>query len=215
MGNFVHHLTGSVIAGAACAAASWYVFHTQAEDTAAVGVLCAISGLLPDVDSPYSKPSEYILSITSALAPAFILQNISAEHFTPSKIVIIAVGAYLLARFGLRLILKHITVHRGMIHSIPAALIWGAFVFLAFRHSPPMVQQLVAAAAIVGFIVHLLIDEMFSLVDISGGTFEPKKSAGTALKFFSNSSFANFLSYGILAFLLYICLRQAGYLPQY
>lgn len=209
MGNFVHHLSGSVIAGGACSAASYYLFHTDYYDTAAIGAICAISGLLPDVDSPYSKPTEHILSISSALAPSFVLQYLSVYHLTPSQILIIAVGSFLLVRFGLRVILKHVTVHRGMFHSIPAAIIWGCIVFLSFSHSPEMLRNMVASAAALGFIVHLLIDEMFSLVDISGGTFEPKKSAGTAFKFFSPSSFANFLCYGILFFLLYLCYKQS------
>ena len=51
---------------------------------------------------------------------------------------------------------------------------------------------------------------MFSLVDISGGKFTPKKSSGSALKFFSKSILVNLLTYSFLVILLYMCAIQAG-----
>lgn len=68
-----------------------------------------------------------------------------------------------------------------------------------------------ATAATIGFATHLMIDEMFSLVDISGGKFTPKASSGTALKFFGHAVFPNILTYAILSVLLYICAVDAGF----
>ncbi|MBL7998826.1 MAG: metal-dependent hydrolase, partial [Candidatus Kapabacteria bacterium] len=172
------------------------------------GVVCAVSALLPDVDSPTSKPTEFVLSITSALAPGLVIQNLPESFRTPSGIVVAVVVSYVAIRFLFRYVLKNICVHRGMFHSIPAALIWGGVLYVSFRSSPEMVRQLVAGSAIIGYIVHLAIDEMFSLVDINGGTFQAKSSSGTALKFFSSSSFANFVCYGLLAFVTYVCFAE-------
>jgi membrane-bound metal-dependent hydrolase YbcI (DUF457 family) len=212
MGNFIHHLTGSVIAGIACGGGSAYLFHTTPIDSLACATLCGIGGLMPDVDSPMSKPTEYVVSISGALAPVFVLQALSVNALTASQILLLSFGAYLGARFLIKQIIKRFTVHRGIIHSIPAAIIWGGLVFLAFRHSPNLVQNLAAASAVLGFITHLLIDEMFSLVDISGGKFTPKASSGTALKFFASSIWVTVATYICVAFVLYLCGVESGML---
>ncbi len=221
MGNFAHHLTGSVIAGAACGMGTMYLFHVSPTDSFACAVLCGIGGLMPDIDSPMSKPTEYIVSIAGALAPVFVLQAISLHSLTASQILLLSFGAYLGARFIIKEIIKRFTVHRGIIHSIPAAIIWGGLVFMAFRHSPNLVQNLAASSAVIGFLTHLLIDEMFSMVDISGGKFTPKASSGTALKFFGSSALITIAMYLCVAFVLYLCAVESKAieplfsLPQY
>jgi hypothetical protein len=212
MGNFVHHSTGSLIAGTAAGAGVWYGLHTTPIDSVAIGMVCAISGLIPDIDSPYSIPTEFVLSMVSAFTPVIVYMHYSTLINTPSLMIISIAVMFFLSRFILRFVLKHITVHRGMIHSIPSALIWGTLIFLSFKNTPDLLRNLFAASATLGFVVHLIIDEMFSLVDISGGTYLPKKSSGTALKFFSTSPFANFLCYGALIFLMYFVFKDARWL---
>lgn len=214
MGNFGHHLVGSVIAGGVCSAAAWYGLHVNIADAAACGLICGVSGLVPDIDSPVSRPSDIVANIAGALAPMFALQSFNSSAYSPSQLLIIAFAVYLCARFGLRALIGKFTVHRGMIHSIPAAIIWGAIVFLAFRRSPGLSQNIMAAGATIGFAVHLLIDEMFSLVDISGGKFAPKASSGTALKFFGPSLLPNLLTYFLLAIALYLCAADTGYVGR-
>lgn len=210
MGNFAQHLTGSVIAGAACGVGASYLFHASPVDSAACAALCAVGGIMPDIDSPVSKPADFVVSISSAVAPVFILQMLKMHTLEASQIFLIALGVFLGARVILRQVIKRFTVHRGIIHSIPAAIIWGCLVFLAFRHSPPLIQNLAAASAVIGFITHLLIDEMFSLVDISGGKLSPKASSGTALKLFGSSLIITILTYLVVAFLLYLCAVDSG-----
>ncbi|MBS1538798.1 MAG: metal-dependent hydrolase [Bacteroidetes bacterium] len=209
MGNFIHHLTGSVVAGIACGGGAAYLFHATPIDSLACATLCGLGGLMPDVDSPVSKPTEFVVSITGALAPVFVMQAFSVNLLSASQILLLSVGAYLGTRFLIKQIIKRFTVHRGIIHSIPAAIIWGGLVFLAFRNSPGLVQNLAAASAVIGFITHLLIDEMFSLVDISGGKFTPKSSSGTALKFFGSTVLITIATYLCVAFILYLCAVEA------
>lgn len=209
MGNFTHHLTGSLIAGVACGTGAMYLFGTSPTDSLACAILCGIGGLMPDIDSPMSKPTEYIVSITGALAPVFVLQALSLNSLTASQILLLSFGAYLGTRFILKVIIKRFTVHRGIIHSIPTAIIWGGLVFLAFRNSPDIVQNLAASSAIIGFLTHLLIDEMFSMMDISGGKFTPKASSGTALKFLGSTIMITVALYLCVAFVLYLCAVDA------
>ncbi len=214
MGNFGHHAAGSIASGAVVSAAAYYGLQSSVADAAAGGLLCALSGLIPDIDSPVSRPSDIIANFASVLAPIFILQSLDASEYSTSVLLIIAFTLYVAVRYGLRAVVSRMTAHRGMIHSIPSAIIWGAFVFLAFRRSPFMVKNIMAASAAIGFFVHLLIDEMFSLVDISGGKITPKSSSGTALKFFGHSTIANIFTYSLLAAVLYLCAKSSGFIGK-
>ena len=149
MGNFAQHLTGSVVAGSACGVGSFYLFNAAPLDSLACATLCGLGGLIPDIDSPVSKPAEFVMSLSAALAPVFILQMLNLQTLDASHIFLIAVGVYLTARFILRQVIKKFTFHRGIIHSIPAAIIWGCLVFLSFRHSSPLVQNIASARAVI------------------------------------------------------------------
>ena len=212
MGNFVHHLSGGVVAGAACGAAAFQLFGQPAIDATAVGVLCCASSLLPDIDSPQSKPTELLFGMSGVLAPVFIVQGIGVQRLTPSEIILVALAGYTAVQYIARRLMQRMTVHRGVFHSIPMALVWGALVYLAFRHSPAMTQNVAAAAAVIGFIVHLAIDEMFSFVNFEGVRLSPKQSFGSAFKFFAGSPPANIAVYLLLIVLLYFCLADAGLL---
>jgi membrane-bound metal-dependent hydrolase YbcI (DUF457 family) len=211
LGNFIHHISGGVVAGAACGAAAAHFFDQPPVDAVAIGVLCCASSLLPDIDSPQSKPTEMLFGMTSVLAPVFLVQGIGVQHLTPSEIILVALLGYTVVQYVLRRLMQRLTVHRGIFHSIPMALIWGAIVYLAFRHAVPSTQEIAAAAAILGFFVHLAIDEMFSFINFEGIRLSPKQSFGSAFKFFAPSLAANMFAYIVLFILLYFCLADAGY----
>lgn len=58
-----------------------------------------------------------------------------------------------------------------------------------------------AAAVVIGFLSHLMLDELWS-IDFRRGRLHFKKSFGTAMKFYSGSMWANVSTYGKLALLL-------------
>jgi membrane-bound metal-dependent hydrolase YbcI (DUF457 family) len=206
VGNFVHHLSGGMIAGAFCGAASYYNLHTSLADATAFGIIATVGSLLPDVDSPHSKPNDMAFGLASVVAPIFIIQGMG--YLSPSKMILSALAMYGVVKYGLRFMMSRFSVHRGMFHSIPAAIIWGATVYWAFRLSPPLIKNAAAASALLGFIVHLFIDEMFSFVNFEGVQVSPKKSFGTALKFASSSLLATTAAYVIAGLLMYACLRD-------
>ena len=86
----------------------------------------------------------------------------------------------LLIRFGIGSWIKKITVHRGMIHSIPMAILAGELTFFLVTGTVP--ERFVKAAALtVGYLSHLILDEIYS-IDSTGRKLRLKKSFGTALK---------------------------------
>lgn len=79
-------------------------------------------------------------------------------------------------------ILKRITVHRGVLHSIPFALIFAEIVFLFLRPFGWRERLLLALAAWIGAMSHLILDEIYA-VNFDGKKIRLKQSFGTAFKF--------------------------------
>lgn len=195
-----------MVAGAVCGAVAYYDLHTSLADATAFGVIACVGSLLPDIDSPHSKPNDMAFGLASVVTPIFVIQGMG--YLSPSKMILTALTVYALVKYGLRSAMSQFSVHRGMFHSIPAAVIWGALVYWAFRLSPPLIKNAAASSALFGFVVHLFIDEMFSFVNFEGVRVTPKQSFGTALKFASSSLLATTASYVIAGMLMYACLRD-------
>ncbi|TAE29729.1 MAG: hypothetical protein EAZ92_05935 [Candidatus Kapaibacterium sp.] len=208
MGNFVHHLSGGIAAGALCGAVSYYNLHTPATDAAAFAIISCVGSLLPDIDSPNSKPNDLAFGLAGAITPIFVLQSIGLARLGASNVILTALVVYVAVKYLARWLMQQFSVHRGMFHSIPMAIIWGALVYHAFRLSPQLIKNAAAASALVGFMTHLIIDEMFSFIDFDGIRIAPKKSFGTALKFYSSSLLATTATYAVLGLMLYACMRD-------
>jgi membrane-bound metal-dependent hydrolase YbcI (DUF457 family) len=101
---------------------------------------------------------------------------------------------FLLVRYGGAWLVDKYSVPRGMFHSLPAAVVAGQVAFLAFSTEEPLHRYFIASAVILGFLTHLVIDEIWSVKE---GHFGPKfkTSFGTALKFYGPEAWSNLLSY--------------------
>jgi len=89
---------------------------------------------------------------------------------------------YLAIRFGIGNLFKKFTKHRGMWHSIPAALVAGMATFLICLTVDLEIRIYKAWAVVIGFISHLVLDEVYA-VNWEGKLPTAKRSFGTALKF--------------------------------
>ena len=87
-----------------------------------------------------------------------------------------------------------------MFHSLPAMLIAGQVAFLAFAAEDPLRRYFIASAAVLGFLTHLVLDEIWS---VNMGMFGPKykKSFGTAMKFHGQELWPNLLTYALAVIL--------------
>lgn len=209
MAAFKQHVTFSSLlgigyAGALAAAGVEWVHGVLA------GCLCGIAGMLPDLDSPSGRPVRELFGVTAIAVPLLLMRRLRRAGLEPEQMVLVAATMYLLIRFGLSWVFKHLTVHRGMFHSIPAMLIAGEAVFLAHDCPEPYGRITLAGGIMLGFFSHLLLDEIYA-VDMNGATLRFNKAAGSALKFFSKNWGATAGTWLLLAVLSYFVGVDMGY----
>jgi membrane-bound metal-dependent hydrolase YbcI (DUF457 family) len=202
------HVTVSTLLGVGYGAGAVWGLGFEPAHGALAGTMTALGGLLPDLDLPTSIPVRELFGFTAALVPLLLLERLIAWAGSPEAIVLGAAGIYLLVRYGGAWVLDKLTIHRGMFHSMPAAIIVAELVFLVYHHPNVWVRALPAVGIFLGFCSHLVLDELYS-VRVRGVGVRLAKSAGSALKWRSSSAAANFVTYLLLAAASYaVCLDQ-------
>lgn len=205
MADFKTHITTSTILGCCYGGFSYAVVGVPLEHCLIATGLCSVAGMLPDLDSDSGIPVRETLSFVSIMIPLLLIGRFNALGLTPEIIILITAMCYLGMRFGVGEIFKRYTVHRGMWHSVPAAAIAGMATFLLCFSPDLGIRLFKAWAVVIGFLSHLLLDELYS-VDLSGKAIRIKKSFGTAMKFWRKHWWANVSTYWKLVLLgLLIC----------
>ena len=156
--------------------------------------LAATSSAAPDIDSDTGRPRELVLSFLGIAIPIVLLFNIS-DSTSSENILAATLISFFLVRYILGYLLAKFTVHRGLWHSIPAAVLCSEITYLLFFDLPVKVRLLYALSVLGGFISHLLLDEMYSVKILALDT---KRSFGTALKFTGPSKLQTFLLYFLI-----------------
>jgi membrane-bound metal-dependent hydrolase YbcI (DUF457 family) len=194
--GFRVHITGSTIVGAGYGAAAWYVGDMHPVTCGLGAGLCAVSGMLPDLDSGPGIPLRESVAFAAAVVPMMMIHRFQQLGMPLEAMILAGAAIYLGIRFGLSWLLKSYSHHRGMFHSLPAAAIAGQITFLAFGSEEPLRRYFVCSAVVLGFLTHLVLDEIWS---VKMGWFGPKvkKSFGTALKFHGPVLWPNLLTYAL------------------
>jgi len=212
MASYRGHLFTSTALGIAYTGASILYLNVDWPIAAVGGLLTAAGGLLPDLDSDSGVPVREMTHITAALAPILLLRRLAGYGLSQEQTFLACAGIYCFIRFILFRMFRKITVHRGMYHSIPAMLIAGLVIFLAFDHPDTEVRAFLAVGVMIGFLSHLVLDELCS-VDINGVVPKLNHFAGTAVKFYSPSKSATLFTYAILFTLGYIAWGEVQATP--
>ncbi len=197
MAGFNTHISVSAVCGAAVGAFGAWHWQLDWGPVCLAAALTTLGGMLPDLDSDSGVPVRELFGLAGAIIPVLLIHRLRRGEFTHDQILAILIGVYLLVRYGVSEFFKRITVHRGMFHSIPALLITGLIVYLIYDHDDPRVRYYLAAGAMIGFLSHLVLDELYA-VDLRGLTPRLNNFAGSALKLFSKSWLANVFAYALL-----------------
>ena len=194
MAGFKTHITTSTVLGVAYGAAANTLYDVPPAACMLAGGLCSVSGMLPDLDSDSGVPLRESIAFAAAVVPMLMVPRLRTMGYSPEGMVLAGSIVYLLIRFGLAKLLKKYTVHRGMFHSLPAALIAAECAFLICARQDLNLRYFNAGAVLLGFMSHLVLDEIWS-VGMARGRIYLKSSFGTALKFWGDSMWANASAY--------------------
>lgn len=197
MPGFRAHIIGSSIVGAGYGAAGWYLGGMPPVTAGLGAALCVGSSVLPDLDAGDEVPLRETVGFAAALVPMLMIQRFQQWGLALEGMILASAAIYAIVRYGLVWLLENHSKQRGMLHSVPAAAIAGQLTFLTFVSAEPLHRYFIAGAVVLGFLSHLVLDEIWA---VQQGLFGPKvkKAFGTAVKFAGPDLWPNLLAYGIV-----------------
>jgi hypothetical protein len=181
MANFNTHLGVAAIGSGMLATLCLQVGFVDAKDALLLATVGVIGGILPDIDLHYSHPSRILFSLL-AIVITFLWVFSAENHLPILQLWGAGLGIYLFVRYPVWALFQKLTVHRGSIHSIGTAILFSFLTAAMSYHlfgKQAFISWLIALFVFLGFILHLVLDEIYS-VDFMGHRL--KRSFGTALK---------------------------------
>ena len=169
-------------------------------------VATVVRAFLPDLDSDTSAPLKILLIIFSVLGSAvagWIVFN--QEDSSWLRLGGMSAFSGLFIYYGIGGIFKKLTNHRGIFHSIPAVVL-SAMLTLTLLNQIDLdlnIKMMVSLGVGLGYLCHLILDELNSTVNLGGIPFIPNKSIGTALKLYSKNWKISLGVYVITGWLLF------------
>ena len=200
MAGFQAHLTGGIASGAGISLIGLFTRGLTLTQATAIFVVGSVAGLLPDLDSDTGKPLTFLFQLISILIPSMLITKATGIGGDSQEFLICYFSlSYLFINYVVCSFIKKITVHRGMMHSIPFALVCGGIGYLLLRSSGEQMALIAGIAVFSGCFIHLVLDELNSITLKYGFLPTLKKSSGTAFKLRSSSLTATLFIYIVLA----------------
>lgn len=213
MAGFKTHITVSSTLGVGYGLGAFFYFGVPAPSCVLAGTLCGVSGMLPDLDSDSGIPLRESITFAAAALPMLLVERFQQLGWSPETMALVGAGIYVAVRFGLAELIRKLTAHRGMFHSIPAALIAGEIFYLIASANEPAIRLYKAGAVVAGFMSHLILDEIWS-ISFAGCIPRFKSSFGTALKFWGDGLMPNLATYAQLGLLTYVSMQDGDWLER-
>ena len=213
MAGFQTHIAVSTLTGIGYGV--WgYHCGAPVETSVLAGALCSVSGMLPDLDSDSGRPVQEMSALSAAVIPLLMLERFKDFGWSHETMALAGAAMYGVVRFGAAEIFKRYTVHRGMWHSLPACLACGLLAFIVVSGPDLAIRLFKSGAVSLGFLSHLIIDEIWSF-QLRSGRLNVKKSLGTAIKIFGKDRAANFTMSGLLAVLIFMAVGDPMLMHRY
>lgn len=214
MANFKTHIAVSTAAGVGYGAVAYAWYDVPLPACLLAGGLCSVSGMLPDIDSGPGIPLRESLAFAAAVVSTMLVDRFQGFGWSMESIILAGVIVYLFVRFVVAELLRRWTVHRGMFHSIPAALVFGEIAYLLATGDLPL-RLYKAGGVVAGYMIHLVLDEMYS-VQYVHGRMQLKRSFGTAIKLFDRSKlWPNVSAYAKLALFTFLAIQDQTWMENF
>ena len=199
MANFNTHFSCAAVQSGVIVSGLLALGHVEPGEALLGFALGTAGGLAPDLDAERSTPVSIAFSVLAVLL-AFMAVFAVADRLSIVESVLLWLILYAVVRVGFAHLFAAITVHRGMYHSVPAALLAGVLVANGLHGvfgQTAFISCLYGLIVSLAYVQHLLLDELVS-VNLTGRRI--KRSFGTALKFYdARNGFASVLTWLLLA----------------
>ncbi len=136
-------------------------YHVSLTQAVFGGVLCALGGVLPDIDSDSSRAFERCMTTVAGASSLLVANRLSFFNIEDEGVVIISAIHYFFMYYIIGGLVKKMTVHRGMCHSIPFGVIAAELTFILSAGTTQL-RLFKAACVFIGVFVHLFLDELAS-----------------------------------------------------
>lgn len=181
MANFTTHIAVGTLVSGSLATLTLAADVIAPENLIPVTLAGVLGSVLPDIDLKESRPSRAMFAGLGIFFSFAVLFTV-ADRYSIAELWMLWIGTLLVVRYGLHTIFHNLAVHRGTWHSILAGLFSATATAVVFgnvmdRHAG--VAWLAAGFMFIGYLVHLTLDEIYS-VDVADRRL--KNSFGTALK---------------------------------
>src|SRR6185437_1723047 len=211
MAAFRQHISlGAILSAAGVAVVFFYGFLTDPLLLIIFFLVGTVGSTLPDVDSDSGLPFLFTFGLaTVGVGAAVLYYMLIKAPANQYELIGVPIGALIFFWFVVGGLFKRITHHRGIWHSVPALGIasTSTYVVTTYLSNNAWIALIMAGAMTLGFLSHLVLDEIVSDVNLDGSAFAPKRSLGTALKLVSPSHTVTFFAYALLCGLVYIALH--------
>lgn len=209
MANFTTHITVAAGASAVGSLIYWATGSVTAIQALLLTAAGSLGGMLPDIDSDNSRPVRIVSHLVFVILGFFLIQLFKAHSWIE---LVIFVGIFYLAfHYAMIPTFKKFTSHRGIFHSLLAGLFFAILYIVLtfyFYRSSSAFAWLTGFFVFAGFLIHLLLDEIYS-VDFSNRRI--KKSFGTAFKLAGKNTQNNLILAAIVIVLLFLTPPISGF----
>ncbi|MBF0452689.1 MAG: metal-dependent hydrolase [Candidatus Magnetomorum sp.] len=177
--------------------------------------LGTFSGTLPDIDSDTSTALKNFFNFLAVFL-SFLVLFVRIGRLSIVEMMIIWAAVFSIVRYGVFQIFTWYTVHRGLFHSIPAALTWGLLIIVIgdlFFNMPPIRAWMSGFFVCLGYISHLVLDEIYS-IEFSSARI--KWTFGSACKLFNLDNWHYYVYlYIVLGILFYLAPDSGPFFNQF
>lgn len=181
MANFPTHIgVGTVVSGA-LATITLAADVISPENLVAVTLAGVLGSILPDIDLKDSRASRALFS-GLAVFFSFCVLFANASKYSIAELWLLWLGSFLFVRYAAEAGFHRFSYHRGIWHSITAGLLFWFLTAIVFYYGMGLhegVAWLAGGFMFIGYITHLMLDELYS-VNLIGQRL--RKSFGSAMK---------------------------------
>lgn len=214
MANFNTHLNGAFAVSGILALTIYKTGLISDSEFLMCVALGTAGGLLPDLDSDHSTPIKLGFNIASFVFAFGLVIQWRSDLSLIALMALWLVG-YGFMRYVVFKLFTSMTVHRGVIHSVPYMAILGlglTYFSYYILHNPLTASWFYGLFLFGGAMVHLALDELYS-VNLSN--LKMKRSSGTAMKFYQHKDkWWYLLLYALLALLVFFAPPFAPFWEQ-